>query len=79
MQKIDKYFQTQGFYTSPHDPILYAKEFDDGSIVIIVLYVGDLIITRYIMDQIGNIKLNLTNTFEMSNLGFLHNFLGIQV
>ena len=55
------------------------KEFASGDIIIIVLYVDDLIITGHSMDKISNIKLSLQNTFEMTDLGFLHYFLGIQV
>ena len=55
------------------------KEFDDGGIIIIVLYVDDLITTGHSIDKINNKKLNLKDTFEMIDLGSLHYFLGIQL
>jgi hypothetical protein len=43
------------------------------------LYVDDLVITRRNVDLILGLKKQLTNTFEMTNLGLLNFILGIQV
>lgn len=70
--KIDEYFQTQGFNNSPHDPNLYVKEFDDGGLLIIVLYIDVLITKGHNMNQISDMKLKLQDAFDMTDLGFLH-------
>jgi hypothetical protein len=43
------------------------------------LYVDDLVITRSNVDLILGLKKQLADTFEMTDLGLLHFFLGIQV
>jgi len=50
-----------------------------GDTLIIALYVDDLIITRNNVDLILGLKKQLDDTFEMTGLGLLHFFLGIQV
>jgi len=51
----------------------------DCGIVVIVIYVDDLIITRYSDGNISNLKNLLKQKFEMKDLGQLRYFLDIKV
>ena len=42
------------------------------------MYVDDFVITEHNIDLILGLKKQLVDTFEMTNLGLLHWFLGIQ-
>ena len=57
---------------------MYVKNFGDD-ILIIVLYVDDLIITGNKLISIQKLKENLKNEFEMTDLGLLQYFLGLQI
>jgi len=45
----------------------------------IILYVDDIIIIGNQFISIQNLKENLKNEFEITNLGLLHYFLGVQI
>ena len=51
----------------------------DGHLIIIVLYVDDLLITGSTVTSISVIKTALHNAFEMSDLGLLKQFLGLEI
>ena len=76
--KIDTYFLNHGFKRCIYDPNIYVKHVDDN-IIVIVLYVDDLIITGKQLLLIQNMKSELQKQFEMTNLGILHYFLGLQI
>ena len=48
-------------------------------LIILVLYVDDLILTSSDPKLLTHLKYSLKKNFEMSNLGHLHYFLGLQV
>ena len=54
------------------------QHFDD-SILIIVLYVDDILITGSCIPDIGSIKSSLHNAFSMNELGLLKQFLGLKI
>ena len=57
---------------------MYLNQYD-GHIIIIVLYVDDLLITGSTTASISAIKTALHNAFEMSDLGLLKQFLGLEI
>ena len=60
------------------DPNVYTKKV--GSyLIILFLYVDDLILTSSDPKLLNNVKTNLKNKFEITDLRFLHYFLGLQV
>ena len=67
-----------GFSSCYTDTALFVKKSDAG-IVILLLYVDDMLITGDDTKGIKSIKSILTSKFEMSDLGFLTYFLGIEV
>eukprot|EP01018_Ginkgo_biloba_P007439 Gb_25189 [translate_table: standard] len=48
------------------------------SVTFVVLYVDDLLITGIDVSMISNLQKDLQMNFEMTNLGLLHYFLGIE-
>ena len=76
-EKIDAYLAAQGFQNSPTESTLYVKRADDV-LLIIVLYVDDMLLTGPNEAHIADFKAELNSAFEMSDLGLLHHYLGIQ-
>ena len=66
-----------GFDNSPTKSNLYVKRADDV-FLIMVLYVDDMLLTGPNEKHIADFKDDLHASFEMSNLGHLHHYLGIQ-
>ena len=78
MDRIIKFLQSIGFVISMADYSMYVKK-RDASLVVIVIYVDDLIITGDDKAQIANVKKVLGDEFDMKDLGELMYFLGIEV
>lgn len=76
--RIDSYLLSNGFNKSDGEPTLYIKA-TDGKILIVVLYVDDLIFTKDDDCLIADFKQAMKDEFEMTNLGILRYFLGIEV
>eukprot|EP00253_Pinus_taeda_P032104 PITA_32104 len=60
------------------DNTVYTKKVGN-SLIILVLYVDDLILTGSDPNLINHVKSSLKKKFEMTDLGNLHYFLGLQV
>ena len=69
---------SNGFSKSDSEPTLYIKA-SNGNVLIVVLYVDDLIFTGNDNFLIGEFKEAMKNEFEMTDLGLLKYFLGIEV
>ena len=78
-EKIDRYFLDTSFVISSIDSNLYMKVRDSMSVTFVVLYVDDLLITGNDLSMISDLKKDLQINFEMTDLGLLHYFLGIEV
>ena len=76
-EKIHAYLIAHGFCDSPTEITLYVKSVDDV-LLIIVLYVDDMLLTGPNEKHIADFKADLNSDFEMSDLGLLHHYLGIQ-
>jgi hypothetical protein len=74
---IDTYFLQMGFEKSDADPNLYYIIRGEDTLILI-LYVDDLFITDA-EDLIVECKLGLASEFEMSDIGLMHYFLGMEV
>eukprot|EP00253_Pinus_taeda_P010927 PITA_10927 len=60
------------------DHTVYTKK-EGKSLIILVLYVDDLILTGSDPNLINHVKSSLKKKFEMTDLGHLHYFLGLQI
>jgi hypothetical protein len=77
--EIDSYFVQQGFIKSQSEPTLYVKRQGKNDILLVALYVDDLVYTSNNEKLIENFKIEMMKKYEMSDLGLLHHFLGIEV
>ena len=75
---MDAFLLLQNFQRCRSDPNVYIQKYD-GNFIIIVLYVDDLLITGSTVSSISVIKTALHNAFEMSDLGLLKQFLGLEI
>ena len=75
---MDAFLLSQNFQMCKSNPNVYTQQYDDH-LIIIVLYVDDLLITSSIVTSISVIKTTLHNAFEMSDLGLLKQFLGLEI
>eukprot|EP00253_Pinus_taeda_P006920 PITA_06920 len=76
--EMDSFLLDTGFSRCPSDNIVYTKKVGK-SLIILVLYVDDLILTGNDPNLINHVNSSLKKQFEMTNLGHLHYFLGLQV
>ncbi|XP_019416448.1 PREDICTED: uncharacterized protein LOC109327748 [Lupinus angustifolius] len=75
---IDAFLTRIGFIKCYVEYGVYIKKCDDRDMIIICLYVDDLLITGSNKAEIAAIKKSLSSEFEMSDLGRLAYFLGIE-
>lgn len=76
--KIDSFLLASRFTQCYSDPNVYFLQQDD-SLLILVLYVDDFLITRSSPSIITMVKDALQDRFAMTDLGLLHYFLGIEI
>jgi hypothetical protein len=74
---MDNFLIATGFSRCHSDPNVYTKKVG-SHLIILVLYVDDLILTSSNSKLLNHVKTNLKKKFEMTDLGFLHYFLGLQ-
>ena len=76
--KMDAFLLFQNFQRCISDTNVYLQKYD-GNLIIIFLYFDDLLITGSTVASISAIKTALHNAFEMSDLGLLKQFLGLEI
>ena len=76
---IDKYFCQNGFERSRSEPSLYVKKRGTQDFLIVCLYVDDLIYTSTNTAMLEEFKKAMMKEYEMTDLGLMRYFLGIQV
>eukprot|EP00253_Pinus_taeda_P005213 PITA_05213 len=76
--KMDSFLLERGFPRCHSDNSVYTKKVGK-SLIILVLYVDDLILTGSDTNLINHVKSSLKTKFEMRDLGHMHYFLGLQV
>ncbi|KAJ7954712.1 Retrovirus-related Pol polyprotein from transposon TNT 1-94 [Quillaja saponaria] len=77
--RIDKYFLEESFEKCPYEHTLFVKNEDGGKMLLVCLYVDDLIFTGNDVVMFEKFKKSMMVEFEMSDLGMMHYFLGIEV
>lgn len=76
--RIEGYFLKEGFAKSHYDHTLFIKRLAEG-VVIVSLYVDDIIYTGSNKAMCEEFKNSMIKEFEMTNLGKMKYFLGIEV
>jgi hypothetical protein len=74
---VDSYLIKSGFSRRQNDPTLYTPIDQHGKILIVCLYVDDMIYTGNL--ELTNFKHDMQSEFEMTDLGIMKYFLGIEV
>ena len=76
--RIDTYFKENEYKQCPHEHALYTKK-SAGNVILVALYVDDLIFSGNNDEMIEEFKSTMTREFEMTDLGSLKFFLGLEV
>jgi hypothetical protein len=76
--KLDFTLQTMGFEQSPHEAAVYRRG-NGGNVLLVGVYVDDLVITGTKDVEVAAFKEEMKATIQMSDLGPLSFYLGIEV
>lgn len=76
---IEAYFLKEGFEKCSSEQTLFVKTSIQGKLLIVSLYVDDLIYTGNDESMMGEFKKSMMKEFDMSDLGKMMYFLGIEV
>ncbi|CAJ2632822.1 unnamed protein product [Trifolium pratense] len=77
-KKIDSYLSDIGFIKCTTEHGVYVRRSSSDNLVILCLYVDDLLITGSSESEISKFKCELMKEFEMTDLGHISYFLGIE-
>ncbi|PRQ51221.1 putative RNA-directed DNA polymerase [Rosa chinensis] len=77
-EKFTNFLPALGFKFSHSDPSLFVKATSDG-IIALLLYVDDIVITGSDKNGVSSVISELSDVFDMKDLGPLSYFLGINV
>ncbi|XP_052485239.1 uncharacterized mitochondrial protein AtMg00810-like [Gossypium raimondii] len=72
-------FSKKGYMRSENEPTLYVKNEGKNDFIIVCLYVDDIIYTSSSNLLVNEFKSQMMNEFEMSDMGLLHYFLGLEI
>jgi hypothetical protein len=77
--KFYKFMTEQGYSRCHSDHYVYFKRLQNGSYIILLLYVDDMLVAGSNMQGINVIKKKLSNSFAMKDLGVVKKILGIRI
>ncbi|CAA7024669.1 unnamed protein product [Microthlaspi erraticum] len=77
--RIEAYFTKEGFQRCEYEHTLFVKTREGNKILIVSLYVDDLIFTGNDMSMLENFKSSMKEEFDMTDLGKMKYFLGVEV
>ncbi|KAL7619048.1 hypothetical protein Lser_V15G01747 [Lactuca serriola] len=76
--RLDKYLKQIGFRRCVHEYAVYIRKSKEN-VLIVGVYVDDLIVTEGNEDEVNTFKKQMNWEFEMSDLGLLSYYLGIEM
>ena len=62
-----------------YDCCVYSHAFDDGHMIILMLYMDDMLIACWDMSKINELKGMLNFEFDMKDLGAVKKILGMEI
>lgn len=68
-----------GFIRSSNEPTVYTKKIGNIDVLLLCLYVDDILYMEFSKEMIMEFKETMMKTFEMSDLGPMRYFLGLEV
>ena len=77
--KIHSFMLSQGYRQSDIDHCLYTKRAKDGSLLILILYVDDMLLAGTNINELAALKAKLNNSFGMKDLGDASHILGMRI
>ncbi|KAL4282228.1 hypothetical protein GQ457_03G017580 [Hibiscus cannabinus] len=77
--RIDSYLQKLGFQRCVNEATLYLKKEKNVDLLVISLYVDDLLVMGSNDKPVSEFKLSMQKEFEMSDLGLMSYFLGMEI
>ena len=77
--KFDKFMTEQGYSRCHSDHFVYFKRLENGSYIILLLYVDDMIVAGSNMQDINVLKKKLYNSFAMKDLVDAKKILGMRI
>jgi len=69
----------QGYTRHHSDHCVYLKRKNDGSYIILLLYVDDMLVAGSNMQEINVLKRKLENSFAMKDLGAAKQIFGMRI
>ncbi|KAL9258780.1 Retrovirus-related Pol polyprotein from transposon TNT 1-94-like protein [Drosera capensis] len=76
--KFDNFMSRSGYKKSDMDPYCYTRHFG-SSYIILLLYIDDMLVAGSNMEEINRLKEQLSEEFEMKDLGASKQILGISI
>ena len=77
--KFDKFMIEQGYIRCHSNHCVYLKRLENGSYIILLLYVDDMLVAGSNMQDINVLKNKLANSFVMKDLGATKKILGMRI
>jgi hypothetical protein len=77
--KFDRFMIEQGYSRCHSDHCVYFKRLENGSFIILLLYVDDMLVAGSNMQDINVLKKKLANSFAMKDLGAAKKILGMRI
>lgn len=77
--KIDSHFLDWGFQRSSNEHTLYCKTNQAGDTLVVCIYVDDIVFMSSSHSMLKEFKDDMMKNFEMSDLGAMSYFLGLEV
>ena len=78
-KKFDPFMISQKYTRTNTNHCEYSKTFSGGKFFILLLYVDDMLIVGQDREMIGNLRNELSKTFNMKDLGPTRHILGMQI
>lgn len=78
-KRFDSFMVTRGYKRCEYDCCVYFKIVDDGSLVLLTLYVDDMLVAAKSKQKIKELKNLLSGEFDMKDLGTAKKILGIEI
>ena len=77
--KFDRFMFEQGYTRCHSNHYVYLKKKIDGSYIILLLYVDDMLVIGSNMQEINVLKGKMENSFAMKDLGVAKQILGMRI
>jgi hypothetical protein len=77
--KFDRFLTEQGYSRCHSDHSVYFKRLENGSYIILLLYVDDMLVTGSSMQDINVLKNKLSNSIVMKDLGVAKKILSMRL